>query len=1035
MNSIDQTIGSLDFDSGTLTQGTGVLTLSSSATALDIAGGNSITGSLVLSGTAPTVTLSGSGNATLSGAVSLNSGSTTFSIPADTLIMSGTISGAGGVSKTGGGTLSLQGTADNSYSLGSTVSAGIVSLNSSNIMIPGGINITGTGTLTLSNNAQQISTGATMTLQGSGTFNMGGFNQTLSSLVFQDGTLTQGIGVLNLSNNGTALTMRDVEVTGAVSLSGGSSQAVIFDSTNNGTATISGSLNMGGNTTTFTIGNGTASSDMNVSGTLTNGAVTKGGLGLLTFSGSTKTYSGDTTIVAGTLSSGAANVFPSATTVVFPSGSTGTLDLNNNSNTIRGLSSGAASTGTVLMGSATLTVAPTTPVEFTGTLSGTSGFAINGTSTQTLSGATKAYSGDTTITSGTLASGTASVLPSATTIVFPSGSTGTLNLNGNSNTVRGLSSGAASTGTVLMGGAALTVAPTTPVEFTGTLSGTGGFSINGTSTQTLSGATKTYSGDTTIASGTLSSGAANVFPSATTVVFPSGSTGTLDLNGNANTIRGLSSGAASTGTVLMGGAALTVAPTTPVEFTGTLSGTSGFAINGTSTQTLSGITKTYTGDTTILAGTLSSGTVSVFPSATTVVFPSGSTGTLDLNGNSNTVRGLSSGAASTGTVLMGGAALTVAPTTPVEFTGTLSGTSGFSINGTSTQTLSGATKTYSGDTTIASGTLSSGAANVFPSATTVVFPSGSTGTLDLNSNSNTIRGLSSGAASTGNVLMGSATLTVAPTTPVEFTGTLSGTSGFAINGTSTQTLSGATKTYTGDTTIVAGTLSSGAANVFPSATTVVFPSGSTGTLDLNGNTNTIRGLSSGAASTGTVLMGGAALTVAPTTPVEFTGTLSGTSGFSINGTSTQTLSGATKTYTGDTTIVAGTLSSGTAAVFPTSTTVVFPSGSTGTLDLNDNTNTVRGLSSGAASTGNVLMGSATLTVAPTTPVEFTGTLSGTSGFSINGTSTQTLSGATKTYTGDTTIVAGNSLIWYSSCIPNLHNSCLPFWLDRDSRSK
>src|SRR5204862_375880 len=103
--------------------------------------------------------------------------------------------------------------------------------------------------------------------------------ETIGSLVFNGGTLIQGEATLTLSGAATALTMRDTTISGNLNLTGGG--GVVFNNTNNGTATVSGSLDMGGAATTFTIADGTAGTDMLMSGVISNGALTKTGAGAL----------------------------------------------------------------------------------------------------------------------------------------------------------------------------------------------------------------------------------------------------------------------------------------------------------------------------------------------------------------------------------------------------------------------------------------------------------------------------------------------------------------------------------------------------------------------------------------------------------------------------------------------------------------------------------------------------------------------------------------------------------------------------------
>lgn len=299
-----ETIGSLIFSSGTLTQGAGsLLTLSSNATALTMTG-TTIAGNIALSGTGGVTTNASATVALISGNMDLGSSIHTFTIAngaaTPDLNITGVISGTGGITKvTGASTLSFSGTSANTYSGLTTVTAGTLNLNGTADVnaIAGNVLING-GTLLLSASEQIIDT-ATVTLS-SGTFNMNGNAETIGTLIFDGGTLTQGGATLSLSSNINALTMRNTTISGAISLTG--TGGVVFDATSNGTATISGTIDLGGFVQTFNIANGTAANDMTISGSISDGGVTTIGAGRLQFSGGTaNTYTGLTTVSAGEL--------------------------------------------------------------------------------------------------------------------------------------------------------------------------------------------------------------------------------------------------------------------------------------------------------------------------------------------------------------------------------------------------------------------------------------------------------------------------------------------------------------------------------------------------------------------------------------------------------------------------------------------------------------------------------------------------------------------------------------------------------------
>ena len=223
----------------------------------------------------------------------------------------------------------------------------------------------------------------------------------------------------------------------------------------------------------------------------------------------------------------------------------------------------------------------------------------------------------------------------------------------------------------------------------------------------------------------------------------------------------------------------------------------------------------------------------------------------------------------------------------------------------------------------------------------------SDGTFNLNSNSETIDGLSS-SSSSASVTLGSGTLTVGASdqSSATFAGVISGTGNLAKSGTGTQTLTGS-NTYTGTTTINAGVLNIQNANAL-------------------GGTGTGTSVSSGATLQ---LQGG--LTFAA-------------EGLTITGTGAAGQNGALVNVSG-TNNYAGLLTLGGAATI---------SSDSGTLNLT-NTGTVSGATFGLTLTGS---GNGSIS-------SIIGTTTGT--LTKSGTGTWTLAGsAANTYTGATTINAG-----------------------------
>jgi fibronectin-binding autotransporter adhesin len=505
----------------------------------------------------------------------------------------------------------------------------------------------------------------------------------------------------------------------------------------------------------------------------------KGASNTITFSSVIEDSSGGATVDltgAGTVIYSANNTYTGSTTI-----SSGTLQIGSGGTT-------GSVAGSSIIDNSNLTFDLSSSPTYSGVISGTGNLNQNGSGTLTLSGA-NTYTGNTYVNSGTLQLGASNVLSNMTDVVVASGAT--FAMNSHSDTVGSI----AGAGNITLGSGALTTgADNSSTTFSGVISGTGGsLTQDGTGTLILTGA-NTYTGGTTVSAGTLQIGSG-------------GTTGSItgDITDNSNLTYDLSNS---------------------TTYSGVISGTGNLNKSGSGTLTLSGV-NTFTGNTTINfnSGTLQLGVNNALNSATDVTVNSSST--FALNNFSDTVGSI----AGSGNITLGSGTLTTgADNVSTTFSGVISGTGNLNQSGTGTLTLSGA-NTYTGSTTISSGTLQLGASNAVGSSVDVTVNSG--GTFALNNHSDSVGSV----AGAGNITLGSGTLTTGvDNASTTFSGVISGTGALTQNGTGTLTLTGA-NTYTGLTTVTNGVLAFGANNVLASTNSISIASA--GTLNLGNFSNTI----------------------------------------------------------------------------------------------------------------------------------------------------------------------------------------------------
>ena len=607
--------------------------------------------------------------------------------------------------------------------------------------------------------------GSTLNIGGT-TANPAGANQSIASLdglasskvTLGANTLTIGFGT-GVDVNGNAAANFIGTISGAGGITKDETSKQIFSGPNSyaGTTNVNaGILNIQNNTGLGTVAGGTVvatGATLQLQGTITVGAEA------LTLNGTgAAMQNGALVNVAGTNNYGGLITLGSASTI---SSDVGVLNITN-AGTIVGGGFGLTLTGAA-NGSVTTKISPTT-----------SSLTKNGAGTWTLNG-TNTYSGATTVNNGTLQAGTTTSAFGVGSAVNLTNATGVaiLDLNGNSNTIGSLTGVAASfVDNTAAGVATLTTGSAGSTTYNGVIRNTGGaLSLTKTgalTTFTLATSANTYTGLTTV------------------------SQGILNIRNGASL--GAATGTAATGTVVSNGATLQIQG-------GITVGNEALTLNGTGAALP---LPAQTGALVNISGTNNFGGLITLGSASTI---SSDAGLLNLT--------------NAGTIVGGGNALTLAGAANGSVTSIISPTvSSLTKNGAGTWTLNGA-NTYTGPTNVNGGTLKAGVASVanvsgaFGKNSAVILANTAGTTLDITGFNTQIGSLAGGGAAGGNVTLGAATLTTGDdNTSTTHSGVISGAGGALVkNGTGTFTVAGA-NTYTGGTTLNAGTLAAANGSAF-----------------------------------------------------------------------------------------------------------------------------------------------------------------------------------------------------------------------------
>ncbi|WP_304441715.1 S-layer family protein [Limnohabitans sp. G3-2] len=678
----------------------------------------------------------------------------------------------------------------------------------------GGVIQNGVGTVALTKNGT-----GTVTLSGGNTYT-GGTTISAGTLKMGHATALGGSGGAVSVASGAALDLNGTTMTNtnALTLRGtGISDGGALSNSSSTAGTYAGTVVLGSASSI-----GSAVGEITASGVISGAfALTKVGASSLTLTGS-NSYSGGTTVAAGALKVGHENALGTAggggAISVF---SGAALDLKgvflNNANTLtlngEGISSGGALTnsnsaggrfqGLIVLGSDTSIGSSTGNMSLTNDISGSYGLTKVGAANITLGG-TNTYSGTTTVSGGILAISLAQGL--GTTAAGTSVATGArlllpggLNVGAEAITLNGgsleLQSGTTSlSGQVTLGAnSSIRVDSGAQLTLSGLVSGTDRvLTKTSTGTLVLTG-TNTYSGGTLVSAGTLQLGAGgatgsiegNVTNNATlafnrsddltfsgvisgTGAVTKSAANTLTMSGD-NTYSGgttinagtLQVGDGSTNGAIAGNvtnnATLAFNRSDALNFSGAISGTGAVTKLGTGTTTLSGI-NTYTGSTTVSTGTLAIGNADGLggtAAGTTVA----SGATLDLQGvsvgaealvlNGGTLSTSTGTSSLSGTVTLGGNSTVSVAGTQLSLSGVVSGTGfGLTKTGTGSLVLSG-TNTYSGANNINAGSVKAASGDALGTGAVAI---GAAGVLDLTYSGTVSLGstlsMSSGAAIT-----------------------------------------------------------------------------------------------------------------------------------------------------------------------------------------------------------------------------------------------------------------------------------------------
>nr|WP_240154413.1 autotransporter-associated beta strand repeat-containing protein [Comamonas sp. Tr-654] len=470
--------------------GTGKLTKSGAGT-LILSGSNSYSGGTVLSAGTLAVrsdSALGTGNLVLGSGTTLvadsfppslnnalvTNGVSTLQVSVSRLTLGGDISGAGGLIKTGSGTLVLNGS-NNMLGNFNLIAGGLIIGNG--LALGSGSLVTSSGTtldaslpgVTVDNN---VVINGDLTFLGNRDMSLGGVISGTGNLIHNggnalnltgastfDGTLTLKGGTLRLGQN-TSLGNAQLNVTGAATLQSAANISV------------ANAVDLGAMLTVV------GSNDLNLGGVVTGaGNLRKSGTGTLTLSGNNQARTGDTEVDNGTLRLGHANALGS-----------GKLNVNGIA-TVE--SSSALTVSNAVDVSGVMTVGGSNDLTLSGVLSGSGGLTKAGSSTLTLGGV-NTFDGTYQVSAGRLVSSVVTGLGASSQVNVASGATLQIVQGGSIGRLDGAGAVQLDAGNFSVGAG----------SFGGAFSGSGSLVKTGTGILRLNG-NSTHSGSTTVNGGVL----------------------------------------------------------------------------------------------------------------------------------------------------------------------------------------------------------------------------------------------------------------------------------------------------------------------------------------------------------------------------------------------------------------------------------------------------------------------------------------------------------------------------------------------------